>query len=261
MTKGIILIVFCLLLLAGSAFGQQPLWDRYTEPAKVRNAERKARMNAAWASEAPDSVQPRRYWNELGIDATAFVKRFLNFGTDPFYLDFPYYVTYRRHFRFGNIRFAIGGTFRDYDISAPFDGDTNSYHANASEVNARIGWEFFTDLDRRWQAFYGVDFRPTFVHDKNDAPYWNGGYANGREVKYRNLGIAALLGIRYRLTRRVSLSTETHVSLNFSKEDVRRYYIPVTSQYPPQADEIVPTEKRTLTYFMPPISLFFTFDL
>jgi len=52
---------------------------------------------------------------------------------------------------------------------------------------------------------------------KNDAPYWNGGYANGYMTKSQIYGIAPLLGFRFLLNKRLSISTETSFSLTSNK--------------------------------------------
>lgn len=210
-----------------------------------------------------DSTKTKVYHNEFGIDATAFLKQFLNFnsGQYPDYYNATYYLTYRRHFKYGNIRFGIGGGFSDYDIPAAFDGDVNKYHYNSYSLNSRIGWEFFNELSKRWQVFYGLDFRPSLSYTKNDAPYWNGGYANGSETKSQTYGIAPLLGFRFKLTNRLSISTETSFSINWQQSESRRYYIPVTSQYPPLPDVVTPKTKKLFSSFAQPLSLLLTFDI
>lgn len=73
---------------------------------------------AAWtiSATAQDSTAikapQKNYHNEFGLDATGFFRQFLSFNDQQFtsaYLYSPtYYVTYRRYFKGGNIRFAIG---------------------------------------------------------------------------------------------------------------------------------------------------------
>jgi hypothetical protein len=172
-----------------------------------------------------------------------------------------YYLTYRRHFNFGNLRFAIGGAFLHQDISPAFSQDSNKYERNSRSFDIRIGWEFSNELSRRWQVFYGADFRPSVSHDKNDAPYWNAGYANGSESKTELYAIAPLLGFRFRLTNRLSLTTEASFSVNWSTVTNKRYFIPVTSQYPPLPDVVHPAVKRTYSSFNEPIFIIITFDI
>jgi hypothetical protein len=207
--------------------------------------------------------QKKIYRNEFGVDATGFIKQFLNFNQTQFpdYYTPTYYLTYRRHFSGGNIRFGIGGTFLKQDIAAPFTGDSNSYHSSSYSFDARIGWEFFSKLSKRWQAFYGLDFKPSIYHSKNDAPYWNGGYANGIEVDSKILGLGSVLGFRFKLTNRISLTTETSFSLFFENTSTRKYFIPVTNQFPAMADVVTPDMKKIYGSYSQPLSVIFTFDI
>ncbi len=209
----------------------------------------------------PSSVET--YKNEIGLDATSFIKYYINFGQNEFSPSYSsnYFITYRRHLSKSNIRFAIGGDLRDNDIAPGFEADSNSYHNHSHWLALRIGWEKYTDMNTRWQVFYGIDFKPSFSYSKNDAPYWNGGYANGIESKTREYSIAPLLGFRYRLNQRISLSTEANLSINWRHQESRRYYIPVTSDYPDKPDDASPNIDLFFTKFNQPISIFITFDL
>jgi len=213
---------------------------------------------------AQDSTnQTKVYHNEFGIDATGFLKQFLNFSDQqyPSYYSPTYYLTYRRHFNSGNVRFAFGGAFSNYDIPASLPDDLNKYHYNSYSLSTRIGCEFVNDLGKNWQVFYGLDFRSNVSYIKNDVPYWNGGYANGSETKSQIYGAAPLLGFRFKLSNRISILTETSLSINWQKEYSRRYYIPVTSQYPQIPDQVNPKTKKVLSSFSQPLSIFLTFDI
>lgn len=215
------------------------------------------------AAYGQDSTKTKFYRTELGIDATGFIKQFLNFGYNEYAYNYEptYFITYRCHFKLGNIRFAVGGGYSDHKINAAFIQDSNNYHYNSYSFDTRIGWEFFTNLGKRWQVFYGLDFKPSYSYVKNDAPYWNGGYANGVESKSTIYGFSPLLGFRFKITKRISISTEANFTVNFVQKESRRYYIPVTNDFPPLPDVTAPKYKEITTSFHQPLSLFFTFDL
>ena len=214
------------------------------------------------ASFAQDSIKKAKvYHNEFGVDVTGFIKQFFNFDQYSSAYAPTYYVTYRRHFKAGNIRFAIGGDFDTQELAPAFAQDSNKYHKSSYSFDARIGWEFTSDLGKRWQVFYGVDFKPTYAYYKNDAPYWNGGYANGTENKTAIYGIAPLLGFRIKLNERLSITTETCYAINLAITSGKRYFIPVTSQYPPQPDIVTPKAQRIYSSFSQPLSLTLTFNI
>ena len=204
--------------------------------------------------------ESKTYKNEIGLDATGFIRTIVNFNSDNQNYFPTYYLSYRRKFKPGNIRFAIGGNYDKRDIPAVFENDINAYYRSSKSFDARIGWEFKTELSRRWQVYYGMDVRPGFNYYYNDAQYWNGGYANGIETKTQVLGFAPLLGFRFKLTDRISLLTESSLSLNFEKTDTRRFYTPIDTTFPEIQDNKNPTTQAVYTSFLQPLSIFFTFD-
>jgi hypothetical protein len=215
------------------------------------------------SSFAQDSIKNKIYHNEFGIDATGFIKQFLNFSSsqNPEYYSPTYYLTYRRHFKPGNIRFAIGGSYAEHDIQSGLPSDQNKYHYNARSIDARIGWEFVTNLSKRWQVFYGLDFKPSYSYIKDDAPYWNGGYANGDESKTQLYAFSPLLGFKFSITKRLSISTEASFAFILQQQYTRHYYIPETADYPSIPDVIIPKAKQFSTSFTQPLSVFIAFDI
>ncbi|MBA3898881.1 MAG: hypothetical protein H0X62_01515 [Bacteroidetes bacterium] len=198
--------------------------------------------------------------NEFGIDATSFFRQYLNFGQQQQAYVPNYYLTYRRYFGPGNIRVALGGNITNYQIPTNFPADENDYRAASYDFDARLGWEFTTELGRRWQVFYGLDARAGLLYSKNDAHYWNGGYANGIETRVETYGIAPVLGFRFKLNDRLSLLTETTYALNWQQRDDRRYFTPVMNQ-PPLPDFEHPRRSIFFTSFQVPVLLFFTFTI
>jgi len=214
---------------------------------------------------AQDSAATKKmYRNEFGIDATGFLKQFLNFNQQQQFSNsyFPtYYLTYRRYFKCGNIRFAAGGDFSNAEVPPAFTGDNNKYHNISQSVNARIGWEFVNELSKHWLVYYGFDFRPSTVYSKNDATFWNGGYASGRETKTQIYGLAPVLGFRFKITDRLSILTEASFSINTQKDIQRTYYTPVSSLYPAMPDDGPNTTKKIFSSFGQPLSIFIVFKI
>ena len=211
---------------------------------------------------AQDSLRTKPRNNEFGIDATGFIKQFISLSISeyPQYYSPTYYLTYRRHFKPGNIRFAIGGNYSSRDLSPAFAGDTNKYRAKSSGLDTRVGWEFYNNLGKRWQVYYGIDFTVSYSYSKNDAPYWNGGYANGSESRIQTYGLSPLLGFKFKILKRLSISTEASFIIYMQQTENRRYYIPVASGYPPIPDQVSPLTKNLSTSFTQPVSVFIAFD-
>ncbi len=205
----------------------------------------------------------KEYKNEFGLDATGFIRSILNFNIDPtFQMPYAptYYLSYRRKFKPGNIRFAIGGSYGREDVPS-VHSDTTMFQRNHSAINIRLGWEFTTELSKRWQAYYGLDLRATFTHSYNEVQFYNAGYANGRENRNEILGVAPLLGFRFRINDRISILAEGSFSLNWAKADRRDFFTPVNDTYPEKPDKNPPTIRSTYTLFAQPLSIFFVFDI
>ncbi len=206
----------------------------------------------------------KKYHNEFGIDATGFMKQFIYISNSqyggPYYTP-TYYLTYRRHLKPGNIRFAIGMGLKYQNVQSPLEEDQNNYNNSSFEFDARIGWEFCEKLSKRWEVFYGLDFRPTYLYEKNDVRYWNGGYANGYEQTSKTYSLAPLLGFRFKLNDRLSLTTEASFSVSHFENQSRNYFIPVTDQYPAKEDIVNPKNKGNYTNFTQPLFIIITFDI
>ena len=226
----------------------------------------------SYSQELIDSTPTKVYHNEFGIDMTGFIKQFLqaNQVNDPFggsypviYYDPFYYLTYRRHFKKSNLRFAIGGDFSKEEVLLDEVDESEKYYDQTASINLRLGWEFFNDIGKRWQAYYGLDFRAQFIHIKNDdwSSSSSGGYARGREFKTKTFGIAPLIGFRFKLTDRLSISTEATFSINWQENFEKQYYTPLLNFQPPLPEGEESTNKEIFTSFLQPLSLFLTFDI
>ncbi len=222
-----------------------------------------ATLCTALFANAQDSSQVKVYKNELGLDATGMLRQFLHFNGSQFpeYYNPVYFISYRRHFGKCNLRAAIGGLYYFEPFESPFTNDPNEYERGSQQFDLRVGFEWTSELSKRWQTFYGLDYKQGFYKDHNDAPFWNGGYANGRDTKIIGYGIAPLLGFRFRLTERISLITEASLTLKLETIESRRYFLSVDPQsFPPQPEVIDPKITRINTSFEQPLSIFFTFD-
>lgn len=199
--------------------------------------------------------------NELGLDVTGFIRFFTQFQqSNDFAYNPTYYLTYRRYFSPGNIRFGIGGDYDRFEVSTPLT-DSLTFYNTESAITMRVGWEWKTELGKRWQAYYGADFR--YIHSSGDieANFFNGGYAEGIEYKARTLGLSPILGFRFRLNDRISLITEASLSIYHLTYDRLDKSTPMTSGLPDKDDVIQPRTKSVYMTFQQPVSVFFVFNL
>ena len=203
------------------------------------------------------------YKNEFGIDVSSLLRQFFNANQYYGVNNPPYYLTYRRHFKPGNIRFAIGGSYtnQDYPTTVPGNSNPTIFNQYYYQADFRLGWEFVTELASRWQVFYGLDVRPSFSHSRNEGGNYNNGYAQGIESKSTTVGLAPVLGFRYRITNRLSIMTEGAFSVYYQASSTRQFFTPASSQYPAIPDANPPKTKVTATNFIQPVSLIVAFDI
>jgi hypothetical protein len=176
--------------------------------------------------------------HELGLDGTSFIKQFLTFNNQS-QAYFPlYYLTYRFHFKNNsNLRTAIGGKYKKENTKAPSSSDPNRAKDYEKSFDFRIGYELTKKLSKRWNAFYGMDLRPSVSHIKNDASGQINGYQRGTMTDIKQFGVAPLLGFKFEINSRVSLTTEASFSINYYEEFSHSYYKPLFDGVPPKPDD------------------------
>ena len=215
---------------------------------------------------AQDTTKTKQHLNEFGIDATGFLKAYLNIGNSqqyPVYYNPTYYLTYRRHFSAGNLRISVGGDFYNNEVAPIYNNDSTIYHNKGNSFYATVGWEFYSNLNKRWQVFYGMDLRTAMVFQKNEQGYTNGGYVEGSDSRTQDYALAPFLGIRFKITKRISILTETSYSINTEKDYNNTFFNPipgVIQQGPPP----VPTnQKLTKVYslYSQPLEVFIDFTI
>ena len=194
----------------------------------------------------------KHFKNEIGVDLTPLVKQFLNFNSATYYTPNPYYLMYRRHINEWAIRAGIGGS---YWTEENVPNDTTVRNHTISAFDFRLGIERKTDVAKNWQLFYGLDIWTNITYNQNDYQYQNAGQLVGYDNKTTKYGVAPLLGLRFKLNDRLTLTTETNFQLYTYNTVSKRLYIPDDSL------NTKTTNKGMVTVFNAPTSLFITFDL
>lgn len=205
-----------------------------------------------------DSLK-RTYRHELGADITGLLNQFLNFGSantnTNYYTPLPtYYLTYRYLLEKTSVRFGVGGNYSKNSISDyQIDGKDKVFYNTYTNVSVRIGYEFVSELSKRWQAFYGLDFRPSIFSQDNPASYSNGGYINGFKNASTTLGFAPLLGFRLRLNNRVSITTEASFSYNIQYYSKQRLFLSQNTSLNPylENEKVIKTTNISASFSQP----------
>ena len=208
------------------------------------------------------------YKNELGVDVTGFFRRFFpviqtDYYGQYYYIESPaYYLTYRRHFKGGNIRGGIGGDFSRRDVKNYYNTtDTKKYFSLNQSISTRLGWEFTNELSKKWQVYYGLDLKFSKQYYSTNGYYFNADYITGYEYTAQKYGIAPLLGFRFKLTNRLSLTTEACLTVNFENSYSERTFTPTSNLYPSKNKEVTPRMNSISSNFTQPLSVILTFDI
>ncbi len=174
-----------------------------------------------------DSIKNQRR-HELGADITGLLSQFFNLNNSTnYYAPSPiYFITYRYHLKKSNIRFGIGGTYFKNSMSGyKVNSEEKIFYNTSTNGSVRIGYEFVSELSKKWQAFYGLDFRPSISNNDNQAQFSNGGYINGYKNKATTYGFAPLIGFRFKINDRVSITTEASFSYNIQNSSSQKTYL------------------------------------
>ena len=199
--------------------------------------------------------------NQLGVDATFFIKTYFQFNEFTGNPIPNYMLTYKRNFEKSSFRSAFGVNFESFFPNSAFDGDNNNYHNKSFDFVASAGWEWRSMISKRWLFYYGVDARYLIEKSDADVNYYSGGYANGNISQLQEVGIAPFLGIGFNINDRISLTTETSFAFIMSQSEQTTTYIPVSSDYPEKPNIIDPKVTSQYTLFLPPMFLLINFNL
>jgi hypothetical protein len=208
----------------------------------------------------------KRHRHELGADVTGLLRQFVNFNNSNtnYYAPSPaYLITYRYLLKKTNIRFGIGGAYFKNSVNGYLvNGEDKTFYNTSTNGFVRVGYEFVSELSKKWQAFYGLDFRPSIFNVDNQAQFSSGGYITGYKNKGTTYGISPLIGFRFRFNDRVSITTEASFSYNIQYTSSQKTYISQDlSNYP-----YIPNDKALKTTnisasFNQPLFLILTVNL
>ncbi|MCO5275655.1 MAG: hypothetical protein M9900_12160 [Flavobacteriales bacterium] len=202
--------------------------------------------------------------HSIGVDVSAFLFQYAgplvvdsNAPTAPRSL---YWASYRYRFHKGwNLRFAMGGQVAKDERPWPSQG-FETYTVETSAFSVRAGVERTQELAKRWQIFYGLDIRPAWSWAYTDRRYSSGYYYYGQETTGTDWAVGPLLGIRFRITPRFSLLTETSLAYVATERKQRDFTTPMDADHAPQPDATL-TTRGFHTLFQPPLNVTATFTL
>lgn len=204
---------------------------------------------SAFSQDADEAVITTTNKHEIAVDATPLLGQFLNLGGRNTSYN-PYYLMYRYHLTDWAIRARVGGSTRS-ETSVTNDSIIRKTENNFLEF--RLGMERKVDFAKRWQFFYGLDL----VGSTGKAYYkteTRPGETNINESQSKAFGGGPMMGFRFKISKRISLTTEANFLVYFHEGYNNRKYTPDDYYNQETTSEGIRTE------FQSPTSLFFTYN-
>ena len=165
--------------------------------------------------------------NEFGTDIIYLVQQVFNFNQGEFYRPYSpaYSVTYKRHFKKITTRIAIGGSSSSTEI----DNDLNADELRnvSQQLNYRVGVEKSMAIHKKWNFYYGIDFKHSTSKNRNDGNYSNGDFRYGYERTSSSLGLSPFFGIEFKINDKMSLQTEANFIAYLSNSTNNQLITPV----------------------------------
>lgn len=199
-------------------------------------------------NERRDTIH-KKHNNIIAIDATGLLKQFFNFNSNSYY-SYPYMITYRRIIGKNAIRLGAGANI---DTKESNTNDTVKSKSVRNSYTVGLGYERYAHLSRRWSFYYGVEFTAAYLNytDKN----WFNSTSNRESSTITNkYGIAPILGIVYKINRRISVGTETSYNLSYVLTTTKSKTIP-SNYY-----DFKTVDRGFQTNFITPTNLSFRFS-
>lgn len=160
--------------------------------------------------------------NEVGIDATYFIKNIFDFSEYGNYYDNTYLVNYKRFFNKTVFRFGLGVNYSTKQDTGGYNSNTD-YNNESFSINTRYGIELRQNFWKKWSFYYGADF----IFGYSQSISHNFSSSNGTPDTKRknfNLGGGPIMGFEFYINQRLSLSTEGSLYYIYSKTDTKYEY-------------------------------------
>jgi hypothetical protein len=149
-----------------------------------------------------------RTTHELGINASGFIKTFITpANSTPLSATAnTYLLSYKSVFKNGTaIRFGLGGNLVNRNQNE--DNFTGTLKTKTNQFNTRLGFEWQFKVTRRWNFFTGLDAIYSSGTAYSEVPLDNINKII-TETKSTSVGGGPVVGLQFRLNKRISLLAE-----------------------------------------------------
>lgn len=158
---------------------------------------------------AQNSDSPKsNFKNDFGIDVTQFFTVFnSNFTSNS-----PYFITYRRNYEKGALRFGLGG--RSNSSNSNVNPQLTDFDVASHQLDFRAGYEWQSNFAKRWQVYYGVDAGYGLLHNVSTL-ISSTGDESWRQKEHTDVySLSPMLGFKFKLNNRLTLASEASYKLS-----------------------------------------------
>lgn len=141
--------------------------------------------------------------NEIGVNASLFVKTFISLGNNNPGILSPYALTYKLINKKAALRIGLGGSYVSIEETDQSIGSTpNGVRTSVSTLDSRIGGELQKKIGKKWLAYFAWDFLYGQEYSKTKTDNVT------IESKTNYVGTGPAMGISFYATPRIQLYTE-----------------------------------------------------
>ncbi len=169
---------------------------------------------------AQDSTSVWRFRkNAVGIEVTALIP--FRESSNPFYLQYPYILTYRRLAGPGWIRFGIGGSNNSSATEGTNNAQVSSGEQSTWSYTARLGYAVPLLENDRWLVLAALDGIQGSQGSRYKQTYSDGDVLTDATI-LSEFGAGLGLDAQWRLSKRLSLGTEFNAIATWSRSERKR---------------------------------------
>ena len=193
----------------------------------------------------------RAYNNVITLDATGLLRQFFSFSTGVYYYYSPYLIGYKRIFKSNALRINLGGS---YTSNSGVRDDTIHGKTLRYNYDIGIGYEHYCYLSKRWNLYFGADAIFNYSYNEYGADRTTTSSYKQTSHAY-GYGVAPLVGIQFKITPHLSVSTETQYNFTMT------YDVSENTNTPSSIYDTKSKSTGFSTQFIPPTSLIFRINI
>lgn len=190
----------------------------------------------------------------LSINATFFLKQFLNFASQNFNVSSsPYILDYRFVPKSSGFRISAGISYNQKKTTIPASqsgtGVDETDNSHVLTISYRLGYVYQKKIAKKWTIIAGAEFIGTVLDSTQTVT--TSSDISSNKAKGWTIGLGPSLGIQFDINKRMGLYTETAFYYTYGSETVKNTF----NSFPASNGNIA-TSSNGLNFILP-VSIFY----